>query len=111
MYILELHTIQKRKLIKKEMNLNRKHLQWEKERRQRQRQSGHIDVPTMPLAVLEHNKSYLYENGTVMSGSEVQDGALVSEVDHVLVSRAEFELIDVRNNLKRSKTMWKRCRN
>jgi len=40
----------------------------------------------------------------VLSGSEVRDGALVSEVDHEIVSRFEFELV----NAERCKTMLKR---
>ncbi len=44
-------------------------------------------------------------NDTVKSGSEVRGGALVSEVDHVVVSKVEFELVDARNGLRRSETM------
>ena len=40
----------------------------------------------------------------MLSGSEVRDGALVSEVDHEIVSRFEFELV----NAERCKTMLKR---
>ena len=41
-----------------------------------------------------------------MSGSEVRGRALVSEVDHEVVSKVEFELVNARNDLKWSETMW-----
>ena len=46
------------------------------------------DVPTVPLAVLEHNKTYFPEKCTVLSGSEVRDMALVTESYHVKASRS-----------------------